>query len=509
MQSIQERNHGDQLSRVTFFVPGTKGAKTKHRIPRKSSANPDNLRNFQVFESLFSSHFLFEKKLSARWGEIRSHSIQSAGVVHTHFDMKGSTVLKVTIPGPGVSFGHKFHVNIGKMLDKAEEQRRDTAFVLHMLQPLVDRMELDCTGFHVQHCIEAYVALMRAHGASANVEAANMWARKLWKLGCVCFVAFRRYKGCRTIVLQCADLMSKAAQVQLLGGDYAHAKDTVVLGEQFCASVVWEKRDNHTSDRKLYLGVVRDLATSYINVCIKLDERAAVIERLEAVFGGDTVLAVSNQGIFRLLRHLAEAYIGMDQWDDAYRILNKARTARAADVQQDRETVLIACEMVAALWKFKQNERAYEMFVDLADEASTRADLLEIVRDEEICARMMEDCMLIDAARREREWHDPEDTRAWRLCSSKRCDKVARGMPICAGCCRATYCNQECAANDWFWHRFECDMCHACERPLKALPIPKCRRCEWAKYCTRRCQIAHWPIHKGFCAAMKAKSYRP
>jgi hypothetical protein len=30
-----------------FSVPGTKGAKTKHRIPQKSSANPDNLRNFR------------------------------------------------------------------------------------------------------------------------------------------------------------------------------------------------------------------------------------------------------------------------------------------------------------------------------------------------------------------------------------------------------------------------------------------------------------------------------
>jgi hypothetical protein len=36
VHSIQERNHGGQLSRPYFLVPGTKGAKTKHRIGQKS-----------------------------------------------------------------------------------------------------------------------------------------------------------------------------------------------------------------------------------------------------------------------------------------------------------------------------------------------------------------------------------------------------------------------------------------------------------------------------------------
>jgi hypothetical protein len=40
-------------------------------------------------------------------------------------------------------------------------------------------MELDCTGFHVQHCIEAYVALMRAHGASGPGSSGNLAAYAL------------------------------------------------------------------------------------------------------------------------------------------------------------------------------------------------------------------------------------------------------------------------------------------------------------------------------------------
>ena len=49
---------GVNVPGLLFWLPGPKGAKTKHRIPQKSSANPDKLRNFRVSESLFSSHFL-------------------------------------------------------------------------------------------------------------------------------------------------------------------------------------------------------------------------------------------------------------------------------------------------------------------------------------------------------------------------------------------------------------------------------------------------------------------
>ena len=86
----------------------------------------------------------------------------------------------------------------------------------------------------------------------------------------------------------------------------------------------------------------------------------------------------------------------------------------------------------------------------------------------------------------------------FRFCN--QCERVAEGVEICNGCCRAWYCNTECQLKHWPTHKPHCTVCFTCTIPLDRDAIfLRCSTCKSTKYCSPECQKADWKEHKQTC----------